>query len=101
MGILGSRYGYVPPDYNLPDHPHFRWVRQVGGWSGVQGGNKGWGKCGEKPQCVRNLWTRSVRLEGETQAEGSVSGQVLDEGIPLRSTSQLAKRCEGYEGRSV
>lgn len=29
VGILGSRYGYVPSTYNLPDHPHFRWVRQT------------------------------------------------------------------------
>lgn len=29
VGILGSRYGYVPPTYNLPDHPHFHWVRQT------------------------------------------------------------------------
>ncbi|KAM6181674.1 telomerase protein component 1 [Erethizon dorsatum] len=28
VGILGSRYGYVPPNYNLPDHPHFRWAQQ-------------------------------------------------------------------------
>ncbi|XP_036849878.2 telomerase protein component 1 isoform X2 [Manis javanica] len=28
VGILGSRYGYVPPNYNLPDHPHFHWARQ-------------------------------------------------------------------------
>nr|KAF6393970.1 telomerase associated protein 1 [Pipistrellus kuhlii] len=28
VGILGSRYGYVPPTYNLPDHPHFRWAQQ-------------------------------------------------------------------------
>ncbi|XP_054421609.1 telomerase protein component 1 [Pteronotus mesoamericanus] len=28
VGILGSRYGYVPPIYNLPDHPHFRWAQQ-------------------------------------------------------------------------
>ncbi|KFO22262.1 Telomerase protein component 1 [Fukomys damarensis] len=28
VGILGSRYGYVPPSYDLPDHPHFRWVQQ-------------------------------------------------------------------------
>lgn len=28
VGILGSCYGYVPPSYSLPDHPHFRWVRQ-------------------------------------------------------------------------
>ncbi|XP_019487936.1 PREDICTED: telomerase protein component 1 [Hipposideros armiger] len=28
VGILGSRYGYVPPAYNLPDHPHFRWAQQ-------------------------------------------------------------------------
>uniref|UniRef100_A0A8C9A896 Telomerase associated protein 1 n=1 Tax=Prolemur simus TaxID=1328070 RepID=A0A8C9A896_PROSS len=28
VGILGSRYGYVPPSYNLPDHPHFRWAQQ-------------------------------------------------------------------------
>ncbi|XP_037358827.1 telomerase protein component 1 [Talpa occidentalis] len=28
LGILGSRYGYVPPSYNLPDHPHFRWAHQ-------------------------------------------------------------------------
>ncbi|XP_056665943.1 telomerase protein component 1 [Monodelphis domestica] len=27
VGILGSRYGYVPPNYNLPDHPHFHWVK--------------------------------------------------------------------------
>lgn len=29
VGILGSRYGYVPPNYSLPDHPHFLWVRQT------------------------------------------------------------------------
>nr|XP_010947996.1 telomerase protein component 1 isoform X1 [Camelus bactrianus] len=28
VGILGSRYGYVPPSYSLPDHPHFRWAQQ-------------------------------------------------------------------------
>ncbi|KAG8509749.1 Telomerase protein component 1, partial [Galemys pyrenaicus] len=28
VGMLGSRYGYVPPSYNLPDHPHFRWAQQ-------------------------------------------------------------------------
>ncbi|XP_012589526.1 PREDICTED: telomerase protein component 1 isoform X2 [Condylura cristata] len=28
VGLLGSRYGYVPPSYNLPDHPHFRWAQQ-------------------------------------------------------------------------
>eukprot|EP00071_Canis_lupus_P050235 XP_022283792.1 telomerase protein component 1 isoform X2 [Canis lupus familiaris] len=28
VGILGSRYGYVPTDYNLPEHPHFRWTQQ-------------------------------------------------------------------------
>ncbi|XP_004413083.1 PREDICTED: telomerase protein component 1 [Odobenus rosmarus divergens] len=28
VGILGSRYGYVPPNYNLPDHPHFRWAQR-------------------------------------------------------------------------
>ncbi|XP_051678544.2 telomerase protein component 1 isoform X2 [Oryctolagus cuniculus] len=28
IGILGSRYGYVPPSYNLPDHPHFHWAKQ-------------------------------------------------------------------------
>ncbi|KAM4881527.1 telomerase protein component 1 [Thomomys bottae] len=28
VGILGSRYGYVPPNYNLPDHPHFHWSQQ-------------------------------------------------------------------------
>ncbi|KAM5235460.1 LOW QUALITY PROTEIN: telomerase protein component 1 [Ctenodactylus gundi] len=28
VGILGSRYGYVPPSYNLPDRPHFRWAQQ-------------------------------------------------------------------------
>ncbi|XP_013364023.1 PREDICTED: telomerase protein component 1 [Chinchilla lanigera] len=28
VGILGSRYGYVLPNYNLPDHPHFRWAQQ-------------------------------------------------------------------------
>ncbi|XP_041594364.1 telomerase protein component 1 isoform X2 [Vulpes lagopus] len=28
VGILGSRYGYVPADYNLPEHPHFRWAQQ-------------------------------------------------------------------------
>uniref|UniRef100_F6X8W9 Telomerase associated protein 1 n=1 Tax=Monodelphis domestica TaxID=13616 RepID=F6X8W9_MONDO len=27
VGILGSRYGYVPPNSNLPDHPHFHWVK--------------------------------------------------------------------------
>ncbi|XP_036592246.1 telomerase protein component 1 isoform X2 [Trichosurus vulpecula] len=27
VGILGSRYGYVPPNYSLPDHPHFRWAK--------------------------------------------------------------------------
>ncbi|XP_042557018.1 telomerase protein component 1 [Dipodomys spectabilis] len=28
VGILGSRYGYVPPNYNLPDHLHFHWTQQ-------------------------------------------------------------------------
>ncbi|XP_036895648.1 telomerase protein component 1 [Sturnira hondurensis] len=28
VGILGSRYGYVPPTYNLPDHPHLRWAQE-------------------------------------------------------------------------
>ncbi|KAH0505878.1 Telomerase protein component 1 [Microtus ochrogaster] len=28
VGILGSRYGYIPPSYDLPDHPHFHWARQ-------------------------------------------------------------------------
>ncbi|XP_036094988.1 telomerase protein component 1 isoform X1 [Rousettus aegyptiacus] len=28
VGILGSRYGYVPPTYNLPDHPHFHWAQK-------------------------------------------------------------------------
>ncbi|KAM6202580.1 telomerase protein component 1 [Rhynchocyon petersi] len=28
VGILGSRYGYVPSHYNLPNHPHFQWVHQ-------------------------------------------------------------------------
>ncbi|KAM7158808.1 telomerase protein component 1 isoform 1-T4 [Molossus nigricans] len=28
MGILGSRYGYVPSTYSLPDHPHFLWAQQ-------------------------------------------------------------------------
>ncbi|XP_006163129.1 telomerase protein component 1 [Tupaia chinensis] len=28
VGILGSRYGYIPPNYNLPDHPHFHWAQQ-------------------------------------------------------------------------
>ncbi|XP_076983448.1 telomerase protein component 1 isoform X2 [Tamandua tetradactyla] len=28
VGILGSRYGYIPPKYTLPDHPHFRWAQQ-------------------------------------------------------------------------
>ncbi|XP_006883338.1 PREDICTED: telomerase protein component 1 [Elephantulus edwardii] len=28
VGILGSRYGYVPPNYSLPNHPHFQWVQQ-------------------------------------------------------------------------
>nr|XP_006994908.1 telomerase protein component 1 [Peromyscus maniculatus bairdii] len=28
VGILGSRYGYVPPSYDLPDHPHFHWAQQ-------------------------------------------------------------------------
>nr|XP_028707188.1 telomerase protein component 1 isoform X3 [Macaca mulatta] len=28
VGILGSRYGYIPPSYNLPDHPHFHWAQQ-------------------------------------------------------------------------
>ncbi|KAM9066652.1 telomerase protein component 1 isoform X3 [Sarcophilus harrisii] len=27
VGILGSRYGYVPPNYSLPDHPHFCWAK--------------------------------------------------------------------------
>ncbi|XP_074091083.1 telomerase protein component 1 isoform X1 [Macrotis lagotis] len=27
VAILGSRYGYIPPNYNLPDHPHFHWVK--------------------------------------------------------------------------
>ncbi|XP_064148316.1 telomerase protein component 1 isoform X2 [Loxodonta africana] len=28
VGILGSRYGYIPPSYSLPDYPHFRWAQQ-------------------------------------------------------------------------
>ncbi|XP_020013985.2 telomerase protein component 1 isoform X1 [Castor canadensis] len=28
VGILGSRYGYIPPNYNLPEHPHFHWAQQ-------------------------------------------------------------------------
>ncbi|XP_007949412.1 telomerase protein component 1 [Orycteropus afer afer] len=28
VGILGSRYGYIPPNYNLPDHTHFHWAKQ-------------------------------------------------------------------------
>ncbi|XP_048211653.1 telomerase protein component 1 [Perognathus longimembris pacificus] len=28
VGILGSRYGHIPPNYNLPDHPHFHWTQQ-------------------------------------------------------------------------
>nr|XP_021494699.1 telomerase protein component 1 isoform X1 [Meriones unguiculatus] len=28
VGILGCRYGYVPPSYDLPDHPHFHWAQQ-------------------------------------------------------------------------
>ncbi|KAL1781119.1 telomerase protein component 1 [Sigmodon hispidus] len=28
VGILGSRYGYIPPSYDLPDHPHFQWAQQ-------------------------------------------------------------------------
>ncbi|XP_033707287.1 telomerase protein component 1 isoform X1 [Tursiops truncatus] len=28
VGILGSRYGYVPPNYSLPDYPHFLWAQQ-------------------------------------------------------------------------
>ncbi|XP_021569917.1 telomerase protein component 1 [Carlito syrichta] len=28
VGILGSRYGYIPPSYNLPDHPHFHWTQE-------------------------------------------------------------------------
>ncbi|XP_051032731.1 telomerase protein component 1 [Phodopus roborovskii] len=28
VGILGSRYGYIPPSYDLPDHPHFYWAQQ-------------------------------------------------------------------------
>lgn len=28
VGILGSRYGYTPPSYDLPDHPHFHWTQQ-------------------------------------------------------------------------
>ncbi|XP_031217755.1 telomerase protein component 1 [Mastomys coucha] len=28
VGILGSRYGYIPPNYDLPNHPHFHWTQQ-------------------------------------------------------------------------
>ncbi|XP_045143661.1 telomerase protein component 1 [Echinops telfairi] len=28
VGVLGSRYGYIPPSYSLPDQPHFQWARQ-------------------------------------------------------------------------
>ncbi|XP_029397594.1 telomerase protein component 1 [Mus pahari] len=28
VGILGSRYGYIPPNYDLPDHPHFHWTQE-------------------------------------------------------------------------
>lgn len=48
----------------------------------------------ERSHSVSGTLGLDLRLEGETQADGSASGQVLDEGIPLRSTSQLAKGCE-------
>ncbi|XP_037690358.1 telomerase protein component 1 isoform X2 [Choloepus didactylus] len=28
VGILGSRYGYIPTNYTVPDLPHFRWAQQ-------------------------------------------------------------------------
>lgn len=71
VGILGSRYGYSPPNYNLPDYPHFRWVRQmqmarweVGvwwegwggeGWVGV-GESTGHGSSGPVSAEVRHRW---------------------------------------------
>lgn len=61
VGILGSRYGYIPPSYNLPDHPHFHWVRQTGleeGW----GRSKGWGRGREKPHSVRNPGTMNRQV---------------------------------------
>ncbi len=27
IGLLGTRYGYVPPDYVVPDEPCFDWVK--------------------------------------------------------------------------
>ena len=61
VGILGSRYGYVPPNYNLPDHPHFRWVRQTLGLE--QGlGRKQFGVGVERNHSVSGtlgLWTGS------------------------------------------
>ena len=82
----GSRYGYVPSNYSLPDHPHFRWVRQTR-----------LGQRWEKSQCVKNpgtLHRQILETWSETQAEGSVSDQVLGEGIPLGNTSGLATGCE-------
>lgn len=56
VGILGSRYGYVPPTYNLPDHPHFRWVRQTRLEHGL-GKKQRLGRAREKPWFVENPGT--------------------------------------------
>lgn len=51
VGILGSRYGYIPPSYDLPDHPHFHWVRQARlEWLG----KKQWGKAS-----LRGHWSEA------------------------------------------
>lgn len=60
VGILGSRYGYVPPNYSLPDHPHFRWVKQLslGEWWERPGERKGHSVSGawdSAQACLRDL----------------------------------------------
>lgn len=29
IGILGERYGWVPPDYPVPDYPQYDWVKEM------------------------------------------------------------------------
>lgn len=92
VGILGSRYGYVPPTYNLPDHPHFRWVRQTRSEQGLgrkQRLGQGWGEA----MACQEPWDCAQAGSG-TQAEGSVSCQDLEEVAPLGSTPGLCVGCK-------
>ncbi|XP_058149817.1 telomerase protein component 1 isoform X1 [Dasypus novemcinctus] len=56
VGILGSRYGYSPPNYILPDHLHFRWAQQYPPGRSVT------------EMEVMQFLNRSLRLQSSAQA---------------------------------